>query len=157
MCLWRDYGEAPVEPILLQGEGIGWCRGAFVDITEDEMKAATQQATGEPAGHSANQLTVATTSGKAPFRLPSGFSKQKGSPARNPRVEYRQAQRLRADQSMSMAEKFPQLKGLKVALEFVDREGMTKTTEMKYTANPEHAKSVLVFVCPSPACWGRGF
>ncbi len=56
-----------------------------------------------------------------------------------------------------MAEKYPQLKTLKVALEFVDREGMTKTTEMKYSANPEHAKSVLVFVCPRSECCGGDF
>jgi len=61
------------------------------------------------------------------------------------------------DEALSLAEKYPQLRTLKVALEFVDREGMTKTTEMKYRANPEHAKSVLVFVCPSSACWGGDF
>ena len=58
---------------------------------------------------------------------------------------------------MSLAEKYPHLKALKVALEFVDREGMTKTTEMKYSANPEHAKSVLVFVCPTTQCCGGDF
>jgi hypothetical protein len=56
-----------------------------------------------------------------------------------------------------MAEKYPHLKTLKVALEFVNREGMAKTTEMKYSANPEHAKSVLVFVCPSSECCGGDF
>jgi hypothetical protein len=56
-----------------------------------------------------------------------------------------------------MAEQYPQLKSLKAALEFVDREGMTKTTEMKYSANLEHAKSVLVFVCPSSECCGGDF
>ena len=58
---------------------------------------------------------------------------------------------------MKLAEKYPHLKTLKVALEFVDREGMTKTTEMKYSANPEHAKSVLVFVCPVSECCGGDF
>ena len=56
-----------------------------------------------------------------------------------------------------MAEKYPHLKTLKVALEFVDRQGMTKTTEMKYSANLEHAKSVVVFVCPSSECCGGDF
>jgi hypothetical protein len=56
------------------------------------------------------------------------------------------------DEAVRLAEKYPQLKTLKVALEFVNREGMTKTTEMKYSANLEHAKSVVVFVCPVSEC-----
>jgi hypothetical protein len=121
------------------------------------MKAATQQAAGEPAAHPANQLAVETTSGKAPFCMPTGFSRAKGYPPKNPRAEHRQAQQQRAEDAPSMAEKYPQLKTLKVALEFVNREGMTKTTEMKYSANPQHAKSVLVFGCPNSACWGGDF
>jgi hypothetical protein len=121
------------------------------------MIAATQKATGEPAAHPANQLAADTTSGKAAFRMPTAFPRAKGCAARNPQAEHRQAQRLRVAGAVSLAEKYPQLKTLKVALEFVDREGMTKTTEMKYSANPEHAKSVLVFVCPSSACWGGDF
>jgi hypothetical protein len=121
------------------------------------MTIAMQQAAGEPAAHPANQLAAETVSGKAPFRMPTGFPRIKGCAARNPRAEHRQAQRQRVDEAVSLAEKYPHLKTLKVALEFVDREGMTKTTEMKYRANPEHAKSVLVFVCPSSACWGGDF
>jgi hypothetical protein len=121
------------------------------------MNAATLKAAGEPAAHPANQLAAETISGKAPFRMPTGFPRAKGGPARNPRVEHRQAQRLRVDEAVSLADKYPHLKTLKVALEFVDREGMTKTTEMKYSANPEHAKSVLVFVCPVSECCGGDF
>ena len=121
------------------------------------MKVTTQQAAGEPAAHPANQLAAETTSGKAPFRMPTGSPRIKGSAARNPRAEHRQAQRQRVDEAVSMAKKYPQLKTLKVELEFVNREGMTKTTEMKYSANPEHAKSVLVFVCPSSECCGGDF
>ena len=121
------------------------------------MKAATQKAAGKPAAHPANQLAADTITGKAPFRMPTGFPRIKGCAARNPRAEHRQAQRQRVDEAVSLAEKFPHLKTLKVALEFVDREGMTKTTEMKYSANPEHAKSVLVFVCPVSECCGGDF
>ena len=121
------------------------------------MNAVTQQAAGEPAAHPANQLAVETPSGKAPFRVPTGFPSTRGCPPKNPRAEYRQAQRQRVDEALRLAEKYPQLKTLRVALEFVNREGMTKTTSMKYTANPEHAKAVLVFVCPSSACWGGDF
>jgi hypothetical protein len=121
------------------------------------MKAATQQVAGEPAAHLADQKAETTTSGKAPFRMPTGFPRGKGCPPKNPRAEHRQAQRQRVDEAPRLAEQYPHLKTLKVALEFVDREGMTKTTEMKYQANPAHAKSVLVFVCPSAACWGGDF
>jgi hypothetical protein len=121
------------------------------------MKAATQQAAGEPAALPANQLAAETTPGKAPFRMPTGFPRIKGCAPKNPRAEHRQAQRLRMDEAMRMAEKYPHLKTLKLALEFVDREGMTKTTEMKYSANLEHAKSVVVFACPISQCWGGDF
>jgi hypothetical protein len=136
---------------------ISWRWGAGTVITGREMKAATQQAAGEPAAHPANQLAAETTPGKTDFRLPTGFPRFKGSAPRNPRAEHRQAQRLRVDEAVSLAAKYPHLKTLKVALEFVDREGMTKTTEMKYSANPEHAKSVLVFVCPISECCGGDF
>jgi hypothetical protein len=121
------------------------------------MKAATQQAAGEPAAPPANPLAVETASGKAPFRMPTGFPRAKGYLPKNPRAEHRQAQQQRVAEALKLAEKYPQLKTLKVALEFVDREGMTKTTEMKYSANPEHAKSVLVFGCPNSGCWGGDF
>jgi hypothetical protein len=121
------------------------------------MKPETQQAAGEPAAHPANQLAAEATPGKAPFCMPTGLPRAKGCAPKNPRAEHRQAQRQRVDEAVRMAEKYPQLKTLKVALEFVDREGMTKTTEMKYSANPEHAKSVLVFVCPISECCGGDF
>ena len=136
---------------------IGWRRGAGTGIPGREMTIATQQAAGEPAAHPANQLAAETTSTKAAFRLPTRFPRTKGSPARNLRAEHRQAQRQRVDEAVSLAEKYPQLKTLKGALEFVDQEGMTKTTQMKYSANPEHAKSVLVFVCPVSECCGGDF
>ena len=136
---------------------IGWRRGFCTGIPEREMITTTQQAAGEPAAHQANQLAAETTSTKAAFRLPTGFPRIKGSPARNARIEHRQAQRQRVDEAVSLAEKYPQLKTLKGVLEFVDREGMTKTTVMKYSANPEHAKSVLVVVCPISECCGGDF
>ena len=135
----------------------GWRRAFCAVITGREMNAPTEQATGESAAHPANQLRVETTSGNAPFYMPTGFPRAKGCAARNPRAEHRQAQRQRVDEAVKLAEKYPHLKTLKVALEFVDREGMTKTTEMKYSANPEHAKSVLVFGCPNSACWEGDF
>jgi hypothetical protein len=136
---------------------MGWRRGACTVIPGREMNAATQKAAGEPAAHPTNQLAAEATSSKPPFPMPAGVSRIKGYAPKNPRAEHRQAQRQRADEAVRLAEKYPQLKTLKVALEFVDREGMTKTTEMKYSANLEHAKSVVVFVCPSSECWGGDF
>jgi hypothetical protein len=121
------------------------------------MKPSTQKAAGEPAAHPSNQPAAETTSGKAPFSMPTGFPRAKGYAAKNPRAEHRLAQRQRVDEAAKLAEKYPELKTLKAALEFVDREGMTKTTEMKYSANLEHAKSVVVFVCPSSGCCGGDF
>lgn len=89
--------------------------------------------------------------------MPTGFSRGKGHVPRNPKAEHREAQRQRVDDAVRLAEKFPQVKSLKVTLEFLDREGMTKRTEMKYSANLEHAKSVLVFVCPISECCGGDF
>lgn len=121
------------------------------------MESTIQKAAGAPAARRTNQSGAATVTGKPPFRMPTGFPRMKGQAARNPRLEHRQAQRQRVDEATRLAEQYPQLKSLKVALEFVDREGMTKRTEMKYSANLEHAKSVLVFVCPISECCGGDF
>jgi hypothetical protein len=121
------------------------------------METVTQQAIGEPGTQPANQLAAETDIGKAPFRMPVGLPQGQGHASKNPRAQYRLAQRQRVDDALRLAEKFPQLKSLKVSLQSVDREGMTKRTEMKYSANLDHAKSVLVFVCPISECCGGDF
>jgi hypothetical protein len=121
------------------------------------MRPANQKAAEESVARPANQAAASTDSAKPPFRLPTGFPRMKSHPARNARAEHRQAQRQRVDESARLAEKYPHLKSLKGHLVFVDREGMTKTTEIKYSANPEYAKSVLVFTCPFPECVGGDF
>lgn len=93
---------------------------------------------------------------KIPFRFPKPASRLKDNSGKNAYAEHRQAQRERSDQATSMAVKYPQLKSLKLSLEF-KREGMEKTSQMKYSANPEHAKSVLVFACPTAGCVGGDF
>jgi hypothetical protein len=80
-----------------------------------------------------------------------------GRAAKNPKAAHRQAQRDRVDGSALLAAKYPQLKSLSVKLEFMQREGNTKPTGMKYSMNLEHAKSVLLFACPSPECTGGDF
>jgi hypothetical protein len=61
------------------------------------------------------------------------------------------------DEAKLLAEIYPRLKSLKGSLEFVDRNGITKRSEVKYVANPQHAKSVLVFACPVHECAGGDF
>jgi len=93
---------------------------------------------------------------KSSLGVPTGFPKLRNQPAKNARVEHRLAQRLRADGAKPLAEMYPLLKSVKGSLEF-DRDGLTKGTEMKYVANMEHAKSVLVFACPVRECVGGDF
>jgi hypothetical protein len=75
----------------------------------------------------------------------------------NPRAEYRLSQTQRVNQSASLVEKFPKLKSLKVDLWYFEPDGLTRTGEMRYKVNVEHAKSVFSFVCQSGECLGGDF
>src|SRR5437016_13642530 len=75
----------------------------------------------------------------------------------NPRAEYRLRQSQRVQESVSLAEKFPRLKGLTVNLAYFDSEGVNKNSEMKYKVNVHHAKSMFCFVCQSGECVGGDF
>jgi len=78
-------------------------------------------------------------------------------PKRNPRQEYRLKQRERIEASPLMTTEFPQLKTLKVLLEYFDAAGVTKNGELKCKLNVEHAKSALLFACPGGECMGGDF
>jgi hypothetical protein len=78
-------------------------------------------------------------------------------PKGNPRREYRLKQREEIEASPVLAEKFPQLKTLRVTLEYFDATGTTKNGEMKCTLNVEHARSALWFACPGAECMGGDF
>ena len=132
-------------------------QGAGSVDTGREMKLAIQSATDESATRPTHPAATNPNTEKAPFRLPAGFTGMKTHPARNARAEHRLAQRQRVEASAPLAEKYPCLKSLKGNLDFIIREGMTKTTEIKYSANPEYAKSVLVFACPVSECVGGDF
>ena len=121
------------------------------------MESTKQKSAGPTVARAASQPGKGPAAGKPPFQMPTGFPRAKGHTARNPKAEHREAQRQRVDEAVRLAEKYPHLKSLKVTLEFLDREGMTKRAEMKYSANLEHAKSVLVFVCPISECCGGDF
>ncbi|HWV99512.1 MAG TPA: hypothetical protein VNZ64_07430 [Candidatus Acidoferrum sp.] len=75
----------------------------------------------------------------------------------NPRAEHRLRQSQRAKDSVSLAEKFPQLKTLTVDLEHIDTHSQARNSGLKYKVNVEHAKSAFCFVCPSGECVGGDF
>jgi len=68
------------------------------------------------------------------------------------RAEYRQQEGQRIKDSTSLADKYRQLKSLTVDLKYFDPEGLTKTSEIKYTVNLSHAKSIFCFNCPNGEC-----
>src|SRR3954462_11506409 len=75
----------------------------------------------------------------------------------NPRAEYRLREIQRVNESVSLAAKFPKLKSLKVDLTYFAPDGLTRTGEMRYKVNVEHAKSVFSFVCQSGECLAGDF
>ena len=78
-------------------------------------------------------------------------------PKRNPRQEYRLKQRAQIEASPLMAARFPELKSLRVTLEYFDATGTTKNGEMKCKLNVDHARSALWFACPGIECLGGDF
>lgn len=68
------------------------------------------------------------------------------------RAEYRQQEGLRIKESASLADTFRQLKSLTVDLAYYDPEGITRTSEIRYTVNLANAKSVFCFNCPNSEC-----
>jgi hypothetical protein len=73
-------------------------------------------------------------------------------PKISPRKEYLQQQKQRVSESPSLAEKFRKLKSLTVDLAYYSPEGLTKNSQVKYTVNLEHAKSLFNFGCHNPEC-----
>jgi hypothetical protein len=75
----------------------------------------------------------------------------------NPRAEFRRLQTERANNSVSLNEKFPRLKSLTVELAYFDVDGLTRTGELRYKVNVNHARSVFSFGCPNGECVGGDF
>ena len=69
-----------------------------------------------------------------------------------PRADYRREEALRAEASRTLAEAFPKLKALTVAFAYFDPEGLSQNSEIKFTVNPAHAKSVFRLDCRNPTC-----
>ena len=75
----------------------------------------------------------------------------------NPREEYRHQEHQRIEDSPSLADKFQDLKSLTVVLAQSDAESLAKPSEIKYTFNLTHAKSLFRFDCANPECVGGDF
>jgi hypothetical protein len=68
------------------------------------------------------------------------------------RAEFRKVQTQRVLNSASLATSFPQLKSLKVDLSFCTADGATRSSQVKYAVNLDHAKSVFQFDCLNNEC-----
>jgi len=73
------------------------------------------------------------------------------------RAEYQERQRLRVQESPSLANQFPQLKSLTVKLKYHDSENREKRNRLKYMVNLDNVKSVFRFKCPNTGCIGGDF
>ena len=70
----------------------------------------------------------------------------------SPRGEYLQQEKLRVQESPSLAQKFPHLTAATLALGYYDDEGLVRNSQIKYTVNLEHAKSIFRFACHNHEC-----
>lgn len=68
------------------------------------------------------------------------------------RAIYRQQEGQRIQESVTLADKFRKLKSLKVTLAFFGPEGISKSSEIKYSVNLSNAKSVFRFNCQNNEC-----
>jgi hypothetical protein len=74
------------------------------------------------------------------------------SPRTSPRAEYLQQENLRVQASPSIAEKFPSLKAVTVDLGYYNAENLARSSQIKYTVNVAHAKSVFRVACHNQEC-----
>ena len=70
----------------------------------------------------------------------------------SPRADYRRQESQRTKDSVSLSEKFRELKSLTVELAYFSLEGVTRISHIKYTVNTDHAKSVFRFDCLNDEC-----
>ena len=75
----------------------------------------------------------------------------------SPRSDYRLRERQRVNESVSLSEKFRELKSLTVELAYFSPEGVSQNSQLKCTANPDHAKSVFRFDCVNHECVAGDF
>jgi len=70
----------------------------------------------------------------------------------SPRADYRRQESQRTQESVSLAEKFRELKSLTVELAYFNAAGATKMSEIKCTFDPDTTKSVVRFDCYNHEC-----
>jgi hypothetical protein len=75
----------------------------------------------------------------------------------NPQAEYRQQEAQRERDSATLAEKFVGMKSLTVDLSYFGPRAVARPSQVKYTVNLAHAKSLFRFHCPNVDCMGGDF
>jgi hypothetical protein len=70
----------------------------------------------------------------------------------SPRAEYRRREGERVQHSATLADTFHDMKSLTVDLAYFYGEALTRSSQLKYTVNLAHARSVFRFDCPNPEC-----
>lgn len=78
-------------------------------------------------------------------------------PKFNPREDYRKQENQRVNESASLANTFRELKSLTVEFGYFSAEGVSRNRQIKYTVNPEHAKSVFRLDCANQECVSGDF
>ena len=73
-------------------------------------------------------------------------------PKFTPRADYRQEEATRTAASVTLSERFRELKSLTVEFAYFSPEGVTRNSQIKYTVNPEHARSVFRLDCFNTEC-----
>jgi hypothetical protein len=79
------------------------------------------------------------------------------SPRTSLRHEHLQREKLRIEASPTIGATFPELKSLTVDLAYYDQEGRSRSSQIKYTANLDHARSAFQFGCHNHECVGGNF
>ena len=74
-----------------------------------------------------------------------------------PRDDYRRQEGQRAKESASLSEKFRDLTSLTVEFGYFSPEGLSRNRQIKYTVNPDHAKSVFRLDCLNEECVGGDY
>ena len=75
----------------------------------------------------------------------------------DPRGDYRRQENQRIEASVSLSEKFRELKSLTAELAYFNPDGVRRNGEMKCTFDPDKNKSVVRFDCCNHECVGGDF
>lgn len=75
----------------------------------------------------------------------------------SPRAAYRHEQGQRVLASPSLAATYPKLRTLTVDLELFDPQGLSRSSQVKYSVNLDHAKALFRFACQNHDCVAGDF